>query len=543
MASDEHPVYRFCIISFPFLLEIVDYQSAWAGGQIREEFPKTKGSWSDALDTTLFHPFKSLKGNVSLTVEQEYGMKKKDGTLTGCYRSIRDNESDFSLVPHDFPTVDYDKVDPYQVLLEVSIKMLSTYYSEAEADFSFNDFILTSIKSFDRGTWLVVLALISAFFGLWMTKRVLCPDNEHVSLRRIIAETLWDTLLLFISQESADYQQSMDRLLSILMTLSFFILTTIYFGLMSTDLVSVTKLVVINSYQEIMNRPNMTLTFPAMMPDHQEFQDAYENHDDSIQARFWAKYKDKVEMVGPSDAAKMMNVMQKLFEMNRVLLTNELGAQVTRRVLCRFKIGNQLYPNVYTWLSGDPGARMHQKVMIMRSGMKPTPQLKAHRRRMRSLIETGLLRGVLDDVLKNALESSDQFPIPLASHSKVERCLSDQVVYAGASVDTVVLQNYYILFFCCSCYVTCFNHNPADRTVLPQKCPDCHLIYLLICAMTYLSSCLNQRNISYSMSEFPWNVHKRKNTSILYYVLFFVDPLDFLTRTSIMFIVGLDELN
>ena len=446
MASDEHPVYRFCIISFPFLLEIVDYQSAWAGGQIREEFPKTKGSWSDALDTTLFHPFKSLKGNVSLTVEQEYGMKKKDGTLTGCYRSIRDNESDFSLVPHDFPTVDYDKVDPYQVLLEVSIKMLSTYYSEAEADFSFNDFILTSIKSFDRGTWLAVLALISAFFGLWMTKRALFPDNDYVSLRRIIAETLWDTLLLFISQESTDYCQLMDRLLSIVMTLSFFVLTTIYFGLMSTDLVTVTKPVVINSYQEIMNRPNMTPIFAAMMPDHQEFEDAYEDHDDSIQAKFWAKYKDKLEMFGPSDPAKMMNIIQKAFDKNRVLITNELGAVVARRVLCRFKIGNELYPNVYTWLSRDPGAKMHQKVLIMRSGMKQTPQLKAYRRRMRSFAETGLVRGVIDEALRNTLESSAHFPMPLAPHSKVEKCLSDQVVYAGASVDTVVLQNYYLLF-------------------------------------------------------------------------------------------------
>ena len=43
-------------------------------------------------------------------------------------------------------------------------------------------------------------------------------DNEDVSLRKIIAESLWDTLL-FIFQESTDYDRFMDRLLSILMTL------------------------------------------------------------------------------------------------------------------------------------------------------------------------------------------------------------------------------------------------------------------------------------------------------------------------------------
>ena len=50
---------------------------------------------------------------------------------------------------------------------------------------------------------------------------------------------------------------------------------------MSTDLVSVTKPTVINSYQDIMNRPNMTLLFGAIMTDTQEFEDAYEDDDDS----------------------------------------------------------------------------------------------------------------------------------------------------------------------------------------------------------------------------------------------------------------------
>ena len=359
--------------------------------------------------------------------------------------SERDNQSDISLVLHNYPTIDYDKVDPYQVLEEVSVKILSDYHSKAEADVSFNDFILTSIKSFDSQTWFAVLTMVLAFFGLWTTKRALFPDDEDVPLKRTIAETLWDTLLLFISQESTDYHQFMDRLLSILMTLSFFCLTNIYFGLMSTDLVSVTKPAVINSYQDIMNRPNITPAFLAMITDHKEFEDAYFDDDDSIQAKFWAKYKDKVEMADPnSDPGKMIDMMQEGLDLKRALIINELGAQIFRRVLCRFKIGYKVFPNVYTWLSKDPGAKMHQKVMIMRNGMKQTPQLKAYRRKTRSFIETGFSRGIIDEVVKNA-ESSDQFSLPSAPHSQVERCLSDQVVYADASVDRVVLQNFQVL--------------------------------------------------------------------------------------------------
>ena len=127
MESDKNSVYQFCLLTVRFFFEIVDYESAWTGGQIRDEMPKIKGPWSYLFDTTMSPLLKSWKGNVSLQVEQELGMKKKDGTLTGCYRSIRDNQSDISLFPHDFPTVDYDKVDPYQVLTEIFLKILSSY--------------------------------------------------------------------------------------------------------------------------------------------------------------------------------------------------------------------------------------------------------------------------------------------------------------------------------------------------------------------------------------------------------------------------------
>ena len=447
MESNDHPVHRFCMVTFPLFLEIVDYESKWAGGQIRDEFPRTKGAWSHILDS-LASPFKFLGGlvNVSVNVEPEFGMKKKNRTLTGCYRSIRDNQSDFSLVAHDYPTVDYDKVDPYQVLGELSLSILSGYHSNAEADVSFNDFILTSMNSFDSQTWFAVLVMVSAFFGLWMTKIALFPDKNHLSLRRRIAEALWDTLLLFISQESTDYYKFMDRLLSILMTLSFFLLTNIYFGLMSTDLVSVTKPAVINSYQDIMNRPNITPALPIMTSDHQEFEDAYEENDGSIQAKFWAKYKDKVEMADPRSApGKLINLMQEAFNMKRVLIMNEIAISISRRTTCRFKLGNQIFPNIYTWVSKDLNARKHKKVFIMRNGMKQTPQLKLFRRKMRSLVETGLFHNLMDAVVKDGLKFSEQFSLPEVPYSQMERCLSDQVVYAGASVDTVVLQNYYLL--------------------------------------------------------------------------------------------------
>ena len=447
MESDEHSVYRFCTVNVPGVLEFVDYESAWAGGQARNEYPQIRGSWSYHFDTIVVALFKSVKANVSLIIENEIGTEKKNGTLTGCYRSVRDNESDISILATDFPTIDYDKVDPYQVLLEYTIKIMSGYYSKAEADISFNDFILTSIKSFDSQTWFAVLVMVLAFFGLWIIKRALFPDDNHVSLRRRIAEALWDTLLLFISQQSTDYDKFLDRSLSIVMTLSFFFLTKIYFGLMSTDLVSVTKPTVINSYQDIMNRPNITPIFAAAMSDSQEFEDAYEDDDDSIQAKFWAMYKDKSEMADTNaDPGKMIGMMQEGADLKRVLIMNGAFIDVVRRAICKVKTGYQLYQNVYTWISKDPNARMHKKAFIMRNGMKLTPQVKYIKRKLRSILETGVFYSFINGVTRVGLKSSDQFSFPSGPHSQIERCLSDQVVYADAFVDTVVMQNYYLLF-------------------------------------------------------------------------------------------------
>ena len=446
MESDEPSVYRLCQVTLPPFLEIVDYESKWAGGQIHDEFPKTKGSWSYLVDSSLSGAFKSLKTNITLILENENGRRKRDGTFTGCYRSVRDNESDVAVAIIDFPTIDYDKVDPYQILVEDSVKILSSYESKTEADISFNDFILTSIKSFDSQTWFAVLVMVSAFFGLWMTKRALFPDNNYVSLRRRIASALWDTLLLFVSQESTDYYTFLDRLFSIVMTLSFFLLTNIYFGCMSTDLVTVTKPSVINSYQDIMNRPNMTPVFATVLSDTKVFEDAYDDDDDSIQAKFWAKYKDKVEMADSNSApGKMIGMLQEGLKMNRVLIINGVSIDTIRRGVCKVKIGYQLHENVYSWISRDPRARMQKKGYIMRNGMKQTRHLKAFRRKIRNAFETGIFNGLIEAITRDGLQSTDQFSFPSGPHSQVERCLSNQVVYADAFVDTVVLQNFRFL--------------------------------------------------------------------------------------------------
>ena len=78
--------------------------------------------------------------------------------------------------------------------------------------------------------------------------------------------------------------------------------------------------------------------------------------------------------------------------------------------------------------------------------MKQTRHLKAFRRKVKSVFETGISNALRDTGINNGLKSSNQISFPSGPHSQIERCLSDEIIYAHPSVDTVVLQNFQFLF-------------------------------------------------------------------------------------------------
>ena len=446
MASDEGAFYRICATAGPGVYEIVDYDTQWAGGKFHDEYPKhTSGAFAYLLETILAKPFKSLKTNISITIEDESGYKKKDGTATGCYKSIRDNKTDISMILVDFPTDDFDEIEPYQVFKEDVLQIFSGYRSETNSTGTFNDFILNSIKSFDDQTWFTVFVLITCFFGLLILRRSLFPETDkeaHASVRRTIAQCVWETFLHFISHESTDYDKFADRCLSIFMTMSFFFLANIYFGLMSTDLVSVSKPSVISSFQDIMNKPNVTPVFLAVLSDQKEFEEADDK--DSIQFKFWEKYKKKVEMVEAKvDPTQFANIMKEAAQLNRVLIMNAMFIEGVRRMACRLKVGFEQHEDIYTWIAQDPNAKRHQRGLIMRKGLKETRQIKTFRKKVRHSFETDIILTYFRKVVRQGLNLE---VIPEEPYSKIQKCLSDELVISDASVDTVVLQNLHILF-------------------------------------------------------------------------------------------------
>ena len=56
--------------------------------------------------------------NVSIVLRGVMGKRESDGSFSGCYGSVHDNTSDFPLAYFEYPTQDYERVFPFQILKE-----------------------------------------------------------------------------------------------------------------------------------------------------------------------------------------------------------------------------------------------------------------------------------------------------------------------------------------------------------------------------------------------------------------------------------------
>ena len=53
--------------------------------------------------------------NYTTIRSESIGRVAKDGTMTGCYRSMYDNQTDITLAVMDYPIHDLKRLDPVQV--------------------------------------------------------------------------------------------------------------------------------------------------------------------------------------------------------------------------------------------------------------------------------------------------------------------------------------------------------------------------------------------------------------------------------------------
>ena len=466
MDDDEEPVYRFCFIEVPGVYNFMNKDKS-IDSRITTDRPIIVGSTEKTL--SLMVDIASGKYSINYTTVQSesIGGIGKDGTMTGCYRSMYENKSDLTMTIIDYPIHDLRRLDPVQIVFEEPAKIISIYHVDPKPSVVYSDILRSSLSSsFTIKTWIIIiLAFIVLSVLLWL-RGVLFSRNKAINKRmwaaRIgkrvkrkdpkpasLSQAVYQTFCHFIQQETKNFDGFLGSFISILMTICFFFIVTLYLNLMSTDLVVITKPQTIDNYEDIMNfDPPVVPAFNRQFDDTEEFEKA---DGESVRGRFWKKYKDSYIAGDPyHDFEGVSKIVNGSFQGTQVGIMTGLFADGWRRSLCSIK--ESLLPqqsNAYSWMTQDPTAELHQKGIVVRNGMKKTKFLRGFYLRVRRSFEGGLT-----EVMRNDLKQAKLGLGMEADPRIVRECLSDVLKTNDFQVENVVLPNFKYLFYMCQVMIT-----------------------------------------------------------------------------------------
>ena len=452
--------YRACLDWQPGVIGLEE-PIKWEAGQVHAEFPKMNGLLAGYVNMVFISMFGNSAPNISLVLESGTGSVGKDGSPTGCYASVHNNESDMTFMPVEYPIYDYSKVNPVQVLQEGTLDIISTYRVEDKFSIIYADLLQSSLKSFDMNVWLVILMTFCVFAGLLWLRKCLrkfkkIARYQPVLLKPEMKESsyspLFQTFVHMIGQDCNDFVDRSGNLISLIMTIGFFFILVFYLNLMSTELVVVTKPHVINNYRDIMNA-DMAVGFISISYDATEFEKAEEG---SIQEEFWKKYSETRIMMSTQDPVEGGQLLNQVTLQKGVIIMSSIGSQVFLELCCKAadiaKSGTVLFGKSYGWSSSDPEGKQHTSGLIMRQGLITELVIKGQKR-LKGLFEGSLIHQVLED----SVGSMDFSIMQRASYSNIRECMSKEVHYNQPQVEKVNVMNFkYLALICMLLFLVSF---------------------------------------------------------------------------------------
>ena len=459
MGDEEEPVYRICFLEVPGVVEFVN-KVKFINGRITTDRPIMAGSAEKTLNLMVDIALGRHSFNYTAIQSESIGGIAKDGTMTGCYRSMYENQTDFTFGIMDYPIHDFKRLDPVQVYSEEPLKIISIYHVDPQPSIIYSDILAASLSSsFSINTWIMIFtSFIFLSVLLWLrgilVSRIEAENKQNDPKPESLFQVVYEPFCHFIQQETRNFDDFAGSLISVTMTVfsmtvGFFFIITVFLNLMSTGLVVITKPKTIENYEDIINsNPPVIPAFNPQFDDTEEFEKADE---ESVKGRFWKKYKDTHIAADPyKDFQGVLQVMNGTFQGSNVFITTELYAYGLRRSLCSMKeslLSEQ--SNTYSWMSQDPTAKKQQKGLVVRNGMKKTKFLRGFYLRVRYSLEVGFM-----DVIKNDLKEA-KLGLGMGKNASIVReCLSDVVKTNDFQVEQIVLPNFKSLFYVCLVMIT-----------------------------------------------------------------------------------------
>ena len=131
-------LYRVCLSPQPSYL-MMEKPKKWEGDQVHAMYPEITGVMAEFAYLFLTTVLGNSAPNMTIVTESLTGSVGSDGVPSGCYASIHNNKSDITVMPVEYPILEFEKVDPIQVLYEGPLTIFSTYQVEAASHICYAD--------------------------------------------------------------------------------------------------------------------------------------------------------------------------------------------------------------------------------------------------------------------------------------------------------------------------------------------------------------------------------------------------------------------
>ena len=364
-------------------------------------------------------------------------------------------------MPVEYTILDYDRVNPVQVLFEGPLSIMSTYKVADKFSIIYADLLRSSMKAFDVTVWLLILVSFFVFSGLLFIRKCVNNVKEAMAYKPVLTICrkeqkakrysrylpLFETFAHFIRQKSTEFDDRSGNFISIVMTIGFFFILVVYQNVMSTELVVITKPHVINTYKDIMDDESITVGFFAMNYDVKEFEAAEEG---SIQQNFWKKYsRNHTILDSARDSEAGADFGNKVINQKAVLILTSMFSHVFLEQSCKMleamKSGTNFLGNTYGWIASDPKGKQHTMGFIIRQGLN-NDLIKKGKRRLKGFFEGSIFDKALSESVAGVDVGSMFDGI---RHSNIRKCLSKTVNFNHPEVEKVNVRNFKYLAGMC----------------------------------------------------------------------------------------------
>ena len=264
-------VFRIC---FMRLGNIVEFDPEPDEGRVYEGRPRFKGPVAAIAKTLFAVVYPSKVSNYSLRLEKNFGdFDELTGLYDGCLGSIQRNESDAIMARVSFPTQDFERIYPAEIISQEPLTIIQGYKPTYRTGYA--DTLKAALPAFTLGLWMLMFFTLMVFMILFKLKVSLRNWVRKLMKRKRRSEkdySIYEVLSLFIQQDCVHFNDRTRSHLFLLITVMSFILINSYFcNLMSTEQVVVPKPIILESYMDFLTRHETTPVFLLQFDDHQYF--------------------------------------------------------------------------------------------------------------------------------------------------------------------------------------------------------------------------------------------------------------------------------